>query len=160
LTRWRNGKAIPHCRIVTISGSAKTNSHHDFNEVAKGKGKKREAPFSLRLTFEERAALEKAANGLSLGTYIKAVLFGQDLQKVRRRSKVPVHDHAALARVLAALGSARLSNNLNQLARGVNTGTLPVLLPETDADIREACADIAAMRKALIEALGLDGGVS
>jgi hypothetical protein len=46
---------------------------------------------------------------------------------------------------------------MNQLARGVNTGTLPVL-PETEAEISEACSDIAAMRKDLIDALGLDGG--
>lgn len=136
-----------------------TKSHHSFNALAKSRGKKREAPFSLRLTFEERAALKKAANGMPLGAYIKAVLFGQDLKKVVRRSKKPVKDDAALARVLAALGESRLSSNMNQLARGVNTGTLPVL-PETEAEIREACADITAMRKALIDALGLDGGVT
>jgi hypothetical protein len=36
-------------------------------------------PFSLRLTFEERAQLEAAANGISLGAYIRAVLFDGDL---------------------------------------------------------------------------------
>ena len=70
-----------------------------------------------------------------------------------------MHDHKALAQVLAALGGSRLSSNLNQLARGVNTGTLPVL-PETEEDIRQACADVATIRKALIDALDLDGGVS
>ncbi|UWQ73616.1 hypothetical protein [Leisingera sp. M658] len=137
-----------------------TNSRHNFNEIGESPAKapkKREAPFSLRLTFEERAQLEEAANGVPLGAYIKAVLFSQDLQKVRRRNTNPVADHEVLGRVLAALGQSHLSSNLNQLARAVNTGTLPVH-PEIESELREACADIAAMRAALIEALGLNGG--
>ncbi|MBO9462480.1 hypothetical protein [Labrenzia sp. R5_0] len=114
-------------------------------------------PFSLRLTFEERAKLDAAANGVPLGAYIRAILFDEELPKVRRRSTNPVKDHEALGRVLAALGGSHLSSNLNQLARAVNTGTLPVH-PEIEAELREACADIAQMRAALIEALGLDGG--
>ncbi|WP_300016366.1 hypothetical protein [uncultured Roseobacter sp.] len=134
-----------------------TISRHNFNKLAKSGPKKREAPFSLRLTFEERARLEEAANGVPLGAYIKAVLFDGDLSKVRRRNTKPVADHEALGRVLASLGSSRLSNNLNQLARAVNTGTLPVH-PEIEAELREACADIAAMRGELLRALGSDGG--
>ena len=77
-----------------------TNSHRDFAKVTKGS---KPAPFSLRLTFEERARLEAAANGVPLGAYIKAMLFDGDLSKVRRRNTNPVEDHQALARVLAAL---------------------------------------------------------
>jgi len=121
--------------------------------------KKREAPFSLRLTFEERARLEAAANGVPLGAYIKAVLFNGDLTKVRRRTNNPTHDEATLARVLAAFGQSRISSNLNQLARAVNTGTLPVH-PETEQELKEACAEIAAMRNDLLRALGKTGGPS
>ena len=121
--------------------------------------RKREAPFSLRLTFEERAKLEAAANGVPLGAYIKAILFSNELPKVRRRGTQPVKDHEVLGRVLATLGQSRLSANLNQMARAVNTGTLPVH-PETEADLRQACADIHEMRKALLEAFGKDGGPS
>ena len=138
-----------------------TNSHRDFNTLAasgKRKGKS-PPPFSLRLTFEERAKLEAAANGVPLGAYIRALLFDEELPKVRRRNTNPVKDHEALGRVLAALGQSHLSSNLNQLARAVNTGTLPVH-PEIEAELREACTDIALMRAALIEALGLDGGSS
>jgi len=132
-----------------------TISRHNFNGLAKGRCKKRAAPFSLRLTFEERAKLEKAAHGVPLGAYIKAVLFDGDLAKVRRRNTNPVQDHQALGRVLGALGGSRLSNNLNQLARAVNTGTLPVL-PETEKELRDACAEISAIRAELIKALGLE----
>lgn len=131
-----------------------TKQHHKFNKIAKGKTP---APFSLRLTFEERAKLEAAANGVPLGAYIKAVLFDGDLSKVRRRNTAPVADHEALGRVLAALGQSRLSSNLNQLARAVNTGTLPVH-PEIEDELREACADIARIRAEIIAALGLKGG--
>lgn len=126
---------------------------HDFNSNIEKVKKKREAPFSLRLTFEERAALEEAANGIPLGAYIKAVLFGDDLEKVRRRNTNPVADHAALGQVLGKLGASRLSSNLNQLAHAANIGTLP-LTPDVEDDLRDACADVAAMRKELLSALG------
>lgn len=115
-------------------------------------------PFSLRLTFEERAQLEAAANGISLGAYIRAVLFDGDLKKVRRRSTAPVKDHEALGRALAALGQSRLSSNLNQLAKAVNTGTLPVH-PETEAEIVRACDDVSKIRADFLRALGLEGGM-
>ena len=133
------------------------SAKNEFN--SKSKRNKREAPFSLRLTFEERNKLLDAANGVPLGAYIKAVLFDGDLTKVRRRNMNPMHDDAALARVLAALGQSRISSNLNQLARAVNTGTLPVH-PETEEELKEACAKIEAMRADLLQALGKKGGPS
>lgn len=119
--------------------------------------RKRPSPFSLRLTFEERARLESEARGMSLSAYIHWRLFNADQPPPRQRGKVPVKDQEALARVLALLGQSRLANNLNQLARAANIGALPVD-PETEADLREAVADVAAMRAALIRALGLEDG--
>jgi len=94
---------------------------NDYNKI----NKVSPPPFSLRLTFEERAKLEKAANGVSLGAYIKAVLFGQDLQKVRRRNTNPIKDHAALAKVLGVLGQSRLAQNINQMAANGFLADLP-----------------------------------
>lgn len=61
-------------------------SDSDFNAVAAAKPKKkpREAPFSLRFSFEQMALLRDAANGVPLGAYIKAKLFDEPLEKVRR----------------------------------------------------------------------------
>jgi hypothetical protein len=53
------------------------SAKNEFN--THGKRKKREAPFSLRLTFEERAKLEEAANGIPL--------FGLDLVGTRASSR-------------------------------------------------------------------------
>lgn len=130
-----------------------TSPHPDFNEAAKIKAPKYPPPFSLRLTFEERARLERDAAGMSLGAYIRSRLFGDDVPPRRTRGKFPVKDKAALAKVLAVLGASRLSQNLNQLARSVNIGALPVT-PETDAELREACRAVADMRDELLRALG------
>ena len=64
-----------------ICGATMKTTHTAFNQIAKGKTP---PPFSLRLSFEERAKLEEAANGLPLGAYVKAKLFESDLPKVRR----------------------------------------------------------------------------
>lgn len=138
-------------------------SERDFNAVAAANSKKkpREAPFSLRLSFDEKALLRDAANGVPLGAYIKAKLFDEPLEKVRRRNTNPVKDHEALGRVLGALGKSRLSQNLNQIARAANMGALPVS-PELEDELRQACVDVEALRKELLRALGSlsDGGPS
>lgn len=118
--------------------------------------KKRTPPFSLRLTFEQRARLEQEAAGSSLSAYIHERLFGAEAPAARRkRGKSPVKDQQAIAELLAKLGQSRLSSNLNQLARLANLGALPVT-PDTETAIIEAAEDIALMRKLLIEALGLE----
>lgn len=109
-------------------------------------------PFSLRLTFEERAALEKAAGDMPLGAYIRSkVLKGKQTRRRRKRRR-PVKDHKALAYVLGELGRSRLASNVNQLAHALNCGALPVT-PDTEKAIREACADIHRMRVMLMRAL-------
>lgn len=133
-----------------------TISHRDFNKIAAGKVKpKREAPFSLRLSFAEKAALRDLAGDMPLGAYIKAVLN----DAIANKKKIaPKTDPNALGRVLGQLGKSKLSQNVNQLAKAVNVGALPVTL-ETETELRQACADIAAMRAELMRALK-DGGPS
>ncbi|MCQ0091388.1 hypothetical protein [Roseovarius sp. M141] len=105
-----------------------------FNKLAKDQRPKYPPPFSLRLTFEERTKLDELAGGQPLGRYIREQLLGNDAAPRKKRGRYPVKDHEALGRVLGALGSSRLSSNLNQLARASNTGSLPVT-PETEAEI-------------------------
>jgi len=141
-----------------------TKLNNNFNILADGTtleepqaakpAPKKPAPFSLRLSFDERARLEQDAAGMALGAYIRDRLFGEDVAPRKTRGKAPVKDFAALGRVLAALGQSRLSSNLNQLAKAVNTGSLPVT-PETEEDLWQACKDVQAMRRDLMIALGL-----
>lgn len=119
--------------------------------------RKRQAPFSLRLTFEQRARLEADAAGMSLAAYIHWRLFDPDQPPPRQRGKAPVKDQEAIARIIGLLGQSRIANNLNQLAKQANLGTLPVT-PDTETALAEAAADIAAMRQMLVKALGLDAG--
>jgi hypothetical protein len=111
------------------------------------------APFSLRLSPEERAYLDRQAGGRPLGAYIRERLLGDQARKrqVRRKPKV---DDKRIALVLAELGGSRLSSNLNQLAKAANMGTLDVSR-DVEQELREACRAVLAMRDALIAALGL-----
>ena len=112
-------------------------------------------PFSLRLTFEERAKLERDAAGMALGAYIRSRLLDPETVAPRKRGKFPVKDHQALAQLLGLLGQSRLANNVNQLAKAANTGSLPVT-PETEEALMSATADINHMRQLLIQALDID----
>ncbi|WP_188237512.1 plasmid mobilization relaxosome protein MobC [Sphingopyxis sp. LK2115] len=112
-------------------------------------------PFSLRLTFEERAKLERDAAGMALGAYIRSRLLDPETVAPRKCGKFPVKDHQALAQLLGLLGQSRLANNVNQLARATNTGSRAVT-PDTEEALMSATADINHMRQLLIQALDID----
>ncbi len=114
----------------------------------------RPAPFSLRLNEQERQKLEAAAGGLPLSSYIKSVVFADEAPKYRRKRKPPVAEQQLLAEILARLGASRTANNLNQIAKGINQGTLFVD-EHLEADLNQAIVEVAWMRATLIEALGL-----
>ena len=111
------------------------------------------APFSLRLSEDERKTLEELADGQPWGTYIKEALFDRQVRP-RTRGARPVKDRAELARLLGLLGASRISQNINQLAKAANTGSLPV-----NADVHrallESCDAVRTMRALLLTALGL-----
>ena len=130
-----------------------------FNKLAKDQRPKYPPPFSLRFTFDERAKLDMLRGSMPLGRYIREQLLGDDAAPRKKRGRYPVKDQEALGRVLGALGASRLSQNLNQLARASNSGSLPVS-DEVEEELRQACADVKAMREELLRALGglSDGG--
>lgn len=112
---------------------------------------------SLRLTFADKARLQQDAAGMAVSDYMRWRLFDPNNPPPRRRSKAPVKDYQALAKVLGLLGQSRLSSNLNQLARSANTGSLPVT-PDTESALIAAVADVQEIRRLLLEALNIDGG--
>lgn len=119
------------------------------------KNKKIPTPFSLRLTFEERAALEQSAGTRPLGAYIRSKLFDgkEKPRKKRTRTRKPLKDDKALGELLGKLGESRLASNVNQLAKAANSGSLPVT-PDTEKALQDACGDVRAMRILLMQALG------
>lgn len=124
----------------------------NFQNASRGKRRAKAAPpFSLRLTAEERAQLDREAAGQALGAYIRFRLLHGPKDRPSRRNTV---DGQLLAMVLATLGQSHLASNMNQLAKAANTGTLDIgegLAQELEA----ACHDIRKMRETLISALGL-----
>jgi len=143
---------------MTISSNVQS-----FNQAAKQRAenrpkrrKKLPPPFSIRFTNEERERLERAAGMLSLAAYIRLKLFAEDdlPKRMTKKPRQPSAELAVLGHMLGGLGQSKLANNLNQIAKAANTGTLP-LGPELEAELREACADIQKMRETLIEALGV-----
>jgi len=120
--------------------------------------KPRPAPFSLRLTFEQRARLLELAGDQSLGGYILERLFAPEPGPVGRiGARKRDNDWQAVAQLLGKLGQSRLSSNVNQLAKAANTGSLAVT-PETEAALNEAADAIREMRRTLIAALNLEPG--
>jgi hypothetical protein len=114
--------------------------------------KKYPPPFSLRLSFDERANLEAMAGGRPVGEYIRVRLFGEP--EPRRAVKMPPKDHEILAEILGKLGQSRLASNLNQLAKAAHSGAL-LVTPETENALRQAAAEIGWMRQKLLQGLGL-----
>ena len=141
---------IPFENIPSISGEFKDAAEHN---PAQEKRVGKTPPFSLRLTAEEKAALKREAGAMPLGAFIRTKLLGKGANP-RRRSPAPLKDDRALAQVLAELGKARLANNLNQLAKAANSGSLAIT-PETDKALQQACRDVAWMRERLVASLGL-----
>jgi hypothetical protein len=140
---------------MSVSGAFNATSPIHFHIPASAKQrKKRPAPFSLRLSMEERARLLAEAKGAPLGAYIKAKVLCNSLPVRARRTGLAVEDRKALAQTLALLGRSRLSSNLNQLAHAANIGALPVD-PDTVAELNAALADVRETRRLLLAALGL-----
>lgn len=132
-----NDRSASHLRSA-FEASVKTDRQ---------KTKARLAPFSLRLSKEEREQLSREANGKSLGGYIKSRLFNPTRPT-----------RSELAKTLGLLGQSNIVRNLEHLAAEARAGSL-LLDEQTLLQIEEACAYIAEMRGALIKALGLvDGG--
>jgi hypothetical protein len=122
--------------------------------VSKKPQRNRPAPFSIRLSNDERARLAAEAAGAPLGAYIKAKVLGTSLPIRVRRTGLAVEDRTALAKTLALLGQSRISNNLNQLAHLGNVGALPIT-PETEGELRATLEEVRDMRHLLLAALGL-----
>ena len=113
----------------------------------------RSKPLSVRFTDAEKARLRDLAGSKPVGQYIRdRALQGGSETRAARAS--PVKDAEPLGRLLGLLGQSRLSSNLNQIAKAANQGSLP-MTEETEADIRQACADVLEMRLLLLRALGI-----
>lgn len=113
----------------------------------------RRPPLSVRLNDQEYEVIRARAGNLPLSTYVKQAALGEAAPVARRRPPAS-RDLRILAAILAALGQSRIANNLNQLAKAVHSGSLPVN-PQTEADLTQACRDVGVIRRALLMVLGV-----
>ncbi|PCI97255.1 MAG: hypothetical protein COB14_09320 [Alphaproteobacteria bacterium] len=111
------------------------------------------SPFTVRLTDEEWVRLRQDAANKSLSDHARWCLFEKDVTKRRKQSRLASIEEVQVAQLLGELKRTRMANNLNQLAKAVNSGLL--ILPEDDkAVLLLACAHIYEMRHSLVKALG------
>jgi len=140
-----------------MSGSASSNTlTPSFSAAVKPalSRKKRTPPVSVRFSDDERAWLVQQAAGRPLSAVIReAVLTGRGTTRTPRR-RAPVKDHEALARLLGLLGRSEIGQKLGGILLAVKLGKLH-LDDEVHESLREACSDVAAMRRDLVKALGL-----
>ena len=110
-------------------------------------------PLSLRLSKQERAELNKLANGQPLGSYIKKQIFGNSKHN-KPQQKPIIHDQKSVARVLRGLAESDTIKTIDALAIKHNAENL-TLSSEAEYALRQACSDISYMRRSLVLALGL-----
>ncbi|WP_321530297.1 plasmid mobilization relaxosome protein MobC [uncultured Desulfuromonas sp.] len=110
-------------------------------------------PFSLRLSKREREELKEMAAGEPIGRFIRDAIFKNGHRPCYSR-KPTVADQKALAKLLGMLGHSRIANNINQLAKAANSGSLPINKDVIDG-LNDAVHNIKWMRDTLITALGL-----
>lgn len=108
----------------------------------------------MRLTKAQRQKLTEDAGMMTVGQYVRSRLFDNPTPLKRAYRRRPLQDEKALSQVLGALGKSRLSSNLNQLAKAVHSGSLPVT-PETEQAILDAVKEVKDMSVLLVQALGL-----
>jgi hypothetical protein len=124
-----------------------------FGQSTSATKHKRPAPFSIRLSAEERAWLERKAGSRPLGRYIRAKLLGDD-QTPRKAGRAPTIDYALLGQMLGMLGKTEQVSCLFLLLAAAKNERVAIGEAERQA-LDEACADIREMRALLIRALGL-----
>lgn len=108
----------------------------------------RSAHLTIRLSPEERAAIDEAADraGLTPGSYARQVVLGAPQPRQVRR---PPIERRELARLLGELG--HVGSNLNQIAKAANSGD--------GVDVRAIEWTLGALhvvRDAVLKALGRD----
>lgn len=115
------------------------------------------SPYSIRFTAKQRAYIkaEAAAMKVSEAKWIKHRLFTDtSLSTAQQKALMPQSHSQDIAKILHLLGCSRIPNNLNQIAKAINTGNL-ILSPDTNAQIHEAYDAVMWMRRSLITAQGL-----
>jgi hypothetical protein len=119
-----------------------------WDDMASGTDKRLRAhTITVRLSDDERDKLTNLSSrsGLAIGAFMRAAAFGDSGPRAQRR---PPADHVALRQILGHC--ARIGNNLNQIAKHLNTGGQVNI-----RELKEALAAFLDIRDAILTALGM-----
>jgi len=123
-----------------------------FNDVGKAApAPEKLYPMSFRVTLREKKRIKNYAKNQSVSAYLRDVALKG---KPAKRKASPAVKVEMAARILGALGQSGTLANLETIATAAEMGALPVT-DELEAELRNACALILAMRNDLITALGI-----
>ncbi len=118
------------------------------------KNKKYAAPFSLRLTVEERKRLDAIAGDMPVGVFIRSRLF--DAPSPRRRMTRRMHaDQALLAKIWVELRHQHISKNLNRVMKAIEEEDLETS-DQLEMQLHLLRSDLRRLRRYIREALGHD----
>ncbi|MBR0832021.1 MobC family plasmid mobilization relaxosome protein [Bradyrhizobium manausense] len=118
-------------------------------ETSKLKKRRRTEALRIRLSAEERDAVDAAAEAAGVGvcTFARVLVVnavGKTPTPAPRPRRTPSEPARNLAKVIGEI--ARIGNNLNQLARAANTGfdLDPAIVTEATAELRRLRETIVA----------------
>lgn len=112
--------------------------------------KEKTYPFTLRLTAAQRAMLERKADNVPLGEYIRLAALNEPVETMQLSTK---QEQTVARWILGNMGQDRCCEHLGTIAKASQQG-LVILSPEESAVVIQACADISAIRQKLMRILG------
>ena len=115
------------------------------------------SPYSIRFTAPQRAYIREQSQAARMteSEWIRQMIFSDTkLNTVKRQTLAKRAEEKDISQAIYLLGQSRIPNNLNQIAKGINTGTL-IVTPDTERNINEAYQMVMWLRQSLIEQLGL-----
>lgn len=150
-----------------MSKSSQPNLFDDFNASSKGelqssdllrKKKPKTVPISIRVTEEEKAALQAMVGTMALASFIRKRALGDAAEERPKRYKAkpykPSLNAKELAQLLGMFGQSELATAILSLSLAATQGNLDVT-EEVEEKIECAFDDIQTIKQALILALNV-----
>lgn len=115
------------------------------------------SPYSFRLTPQQRAFIKEQSQAAKMteSDWIRYILFSNaKLIEAKQKTVARRVSNRDLSQIIYLLGQSRIPNNLNQIAKAINMGTI-IVSPDTERHIDESYRMVLWIRQTLIQQLGL-----
>lgn len=142
----------------TASFGSGENVASSFGEQTSNQDKPKTTSISVRVTEEEKAALQAMAGTMALAHFIRKRLFEDEAEKrpkhYAKKKYQPSLEAKDLAQLLGMFGQSELATAVLALSLAATQGNLEVT-DEVEEKIECACDDIETIKKSLILALSI-----